>query len=310
VSRLPLCSIVVATRGRPVELAACLEALARLDYPSERFEVIVVDDGGEIPLGPLVERLGGQLRVSLLERPPRGMAAALNDGADRAKGELLAFLDDDCVPEPGWLRALATRFAARPEAAVGGRTLNGRPDDRYASVGELIVQVGYDWHNADPDDARFFASNNLAFPTAGFRELGGFDSGFARSSDRDLCDRWVAGGFRMTYAPEAVVRHAPTLTFRGFCRKHFANGRGVLRFHRSHAGRGLGPVRPRPRYYAQLVRRAARGEAGPERFRSVGLVLLSQAATYTGYAWEWLTPGRRLKSPRTGDGAACGRESS
>jgi GT2 family glycosyltransferase len=285
-------SIVIPTRNRPGQLADCLEAIAALEYPRERFEVLVVDDGSEISVEAVVAAFRDRLAVVLVTQPHQGPAAARNSGAARAQGKVLAFTDDDCVPDPGWLQALAARFAAAPADGVGGKTLNDVPTNLYASASQLIVDVGYDYFNADPGQAGFFAANNLALPVDRFRQVGGFDESFRTYEDRDLCNRWRDRGWQMTYAPDALLRHRHRLTLRSFWQQHYRYGRGAWRFHRARASRGsdrLRPdrLRPDPRFYWQLVRRAA-GTVGERRIRLLGLVLLAQGANAAGFLGQAL----------------------
>ena len=170
----PTCSVVIATRDRPARLAACLESLAAQDYPRERFEVIVVEDGGQSGTPRVGARYRGRLQLRTLERPFAGRSAARNQGAAGAGGELVAFTDDDTEPEPGWLRALATRHAALPGDALGGRTVAMSATNPYARVGGLILDLAYSHRSSHlPRGARFFAANNLALPADRFRMLGG-----------------------------------------------------------------------------------------------------------------------------------------
>src|SRR5512137_1175434 len=105
---LPSASVVIPTFRRPAALRRCVEALARLDYPRDRLEVLIVDDGGggvsNLDLGELPR----DLQVRVVEQENRGPASARNRGAREAEGELLAFTDDDCRPRPSWLAELAT----------------------------------------------------------------------------------------------------------------------------------------------------------------------------------------------------------
>src|SRR5262249_32663588 len=156
------------------------------------------------------------MNVDLLIKNHAGPGAARNHGAAIAKGEVLAFTDDDCAPAPNWLSALETRFRANPRNAIGGKTLNSKPANLFSTASQLLIDYLYGYYNADPDHAVFLTSNNLAIPTAAFHEVGGFDVGFekAAAEDRELCDRWIAKGYPLIYAPEVIVGHNHELTFR------------------------------------------------------------------------------------------------
>ena len=285
-SRQPFFSVVVPTRARPAQLSACLEALARQDYARDAFEVVVVDDGGPTP-GGVVERFAGRLDVALVTQTHAGPAAARNAGARRARAPFLAFTDDDCEPDPGWLTALAARLAQTPDRLVGGRTLNALPRDAHAATSHAIIEVVYAHYNARHDDARFFASNNLALAAELYAAVGGFDESFTTSEDRDLCDRWLYRGLRMTYAPDAVVRHAHHLTLLSLWKQHYGYGRGAFRFYRARRARGAERFKPDPRFYLKLLTRPASGQSAARALLLTALVLWSQAANTFGFLHEW-----------------------
>jgi GT2 family glycosyltransferase len=287
----PHFSVIIPTHARPEGLAACLEALSNLDYPRDRFEVIVVDDGSDIPPHDVVRRFSGRLDVVLLTQPHAGPATARNTAAARARGEVLAFTDDDCAPASDWLTRLASRFAQDKRVAVGGRTINALPADPYAAASQLIMDVVYAYYNTDGSRARFVASNNVAFPKDAFHAVGGFDSTFPLAAeDRDLCDRWVHRGFRIVYAPEVVVRHAHRMGLRGYSRQHFGYGRGAYRFQRARVSRRSGSLVKELGFYRSLpglVRRSLAQTAGPKSFRPIALLAVWQVANASGFLWEW-----------------------
>jgi cellulose synthase/poly-beta-1,6-N-acetylglucosamine synthase-like glycosyltransferase len=285
--------VVIATRDRPARLAACLESLAAQDYPRERFEVIVVEDGGDCGLHQMGARYRERLQLRTLTRPYRGRSAARNHGAADAGGELVAFTDDDTEPEPGWLRALATRHAALPGDALGGRTVTMSDTNPYARVGGLILDLAYSHRSSHlPAGARFFAANNLALPADRFRMLGGFNPRLDISEDRELCDRWAEHGFGMTFVPEAVIRHATPTSLRGFCRKHFGYGRGAFAYQRARWHRGLGLSGFDSSFYRGPVRQAAREIAAQRDSLSLALLVAWQALTAAGFAWEAMLGAR------------------
>jgi cellulose synthase/poly-beta-1,6-N-acetylglucosamine synthase-like glycosyltransferase len=115
----PACTVIVPTHSRPRQLAACLEALSRLDYPRDRYDVIVVDDEGSLPAAPVVEAFHSRLSVTLLVQKRAGPGGARNAGAGQARGDLLAFIDDDCRPAEDWLSQLAVGLRRSPSERSG-----------------------------------------------------------------------------------------------------------------------------------------------------------------------------------------------
>ncbi len=260
-------SVIVPTRDRPEQLARCVAAIEALDYPD--FEVVVVEDD-----------------------EGRGPAATRNAGAALATGELLAFTDDDCEPEPQWLARLAAKVGER--AIAGGRTVSALTDNAYSAASQAINDAVYEHYNSDPAQAGFIASNNLAMPAAAFAELGGFDERFALAAgeDRDLCTRWLELGGTIVYEPEAVVRHSHQLSAAGFWRQHYGYGRGTYIQRKLRAERGEG-FELAPSVSSGILSSAARqalAERKPSRLALLGLWQLSNAS---GFARQALSGPRR-----------------
>lgn len=286
---LPSFSIVIPTYARSGPLTACLQSLARLDYPRDRFEVFVVDDGSPSPPEDVVDSFCDRLEVTLLRQPHAGPAAARNAGAVKASGEFLAFTDDDCAPAPDWLKALAARFVLTPGYGVGGRTVNSLPQSLLSTASQQLVTYIYAYYNAGPDGARFLASNNLALPARQFRKVGGFDITFplAAGEDREFCDRWLYHGYKMTYAPEAIVYHAHALSLRRFWRQHFNYGRGAFYFHQLRLCRNQKRIKLEPlSFYLNLLRYPFSQSQGWRALLLTALLVMSQVANAAGFFWE------------------------
>lgn len=280
------CSVVVPTRDRPDALRACLEGLARLDYPHDRMEVIVVDDGGQVDLESVVTPVRAVLDVTLLHQHWAGPAAARNRGAERARGEVLAFTDDDCAPRPDWLARLAARCAENPGSASGGLTVNAVAGNLYSDAAQTIIDAGYAQCNHDASPFPFFTTNNLAVPADGFRSTGGFDASFITAEDRDFCARWAARGWKIVYEPGAVVEHRHRLSFWKFCRLYFSYGRGAFRFRHRQALRGRRvPVQP-SFYLRTLPRFAVAGRGLRKAAGMLALLGLWHLANTSGYVYE------------------------
>lgn len=285
----PTFSIVIPTHARPRSLAAALKGIVNLDWPADDCEVIVIDDGSPEGNEVVVQRFASRLRLRLIRQVRQGPAGARNTGAEHAQGKFLAFLDDDCVPDPGWLQALCHAFANDPQALLGGNTRNALADNSFSEASHQITVFLYRYQSEIAAAPKFFTSNNLALSASVFDRVGGFNREFNRPAgeDREFCRSLSESGYRLRFVPEAVVSHAHGLTFRGFWRQNFNYGRGAAIFHRL----GATPQRPghlpEPmRFYIKLVMSPLRSDGGLRAWVQVGLLCLSQVAVATGFTWE------------------------
>jgi GT2 family glycosyltransferase len=283
----PAFSIIVPTYNRPDLLERCLAGLAALDYPRERYEVIVVNDGGAGPPAGMVADLGRRMTLRVLSQPNKGPAAARNLGAANAAGEWIAFTDDDCVPDRDWLAALEARLAADPGCVVGGDVLNGLPRDLYAEASRQLFAFLYDYYHVSParkSQRPFMTTNNLAFARRDFDRVGGLDERMRFGEDRDLCVRLAAAGASLVYAPEARVHHFRALTAGGFWRQHVSYGTGAYAYHLRLQERGQDTLRPEPwKFYWGMLRYPWRQNSGWRAARLSALIGLSQVANVCGF---------------------------
>src|SRR5215204_4142350 len=95
-------SVVIATHNRATELARCLTALGLIEFPRDKFEVVIVNDGGTIAPAAALQALAPGLSIRILTQRNAGPGAARNTGANAANGEFVAFIDDDCIPPRDW----------------------------------------------------------------------------------------------------------------------------------------------------------------------------------------------------------------
>ena len=287
-------SIVIPSHDRPVELVACLEALSSLDFPHDRFEVIVVDDGSPTPVEAVTDAFEDRLRIRVVRRSRGGPAAARNTGVEIASGRYVVFTADDCRPRADWLTVLDARFTVDPDAGVGGRIENRETENLFSTSTDMLLRHMYAHFNTPADHSRFFTPNNLAFPLAEFRAAGGFIDSFVTGEDRELCDRWRTQGRRLLYAPEAVVEHHHPLGFGGFLYLHYRYGRGSFRFRREAARRGSAAARFEPAsFYFGLIRYPLAASRGGRGLAMSGLLCLAQVANAIGFFRQALAQSRR-----------------
>jgi GT2 family glycosyltransferase len=261
-------TVAIATMGRPAALARCLAAIARgTVLPGE---VVVVDQAPSAASRSVVAE-ATLLRVTHLERRPRGVSAARNAALDAAAGRVIAYTDDDCQPDPTWLEAIAAAFARPPApAAVTGRVLplGPRPPGGVA-VSLRSSTVGADYRGRTLP-SRPGTGGNLAIEAATLRTIGGWDARFGpgapgrAAEDVELLYRLTAAGCRVRYEPGAVVRHdwqQPGQRLRS--RWSYGYGYGALCGMLVRGGDrfGLRALAIQARYYLrELVTRARQGD--------------------------------------------------
>ena len=215
----PLCSVIVCTRHRTTKLARCLTALRSLDYP--RYELIVVDNtvGDE-----KVRRLADSADAFRVVEPRAGLSRARNAGARAAGGEIIAFIDDDAVARPDWLRRHAAAFADQSLGATTGRVLPMAEASPAAQNWTASVEdLGEESLRIDRTSSNWFERVNFGGIGLGsnmaFRS-GLFENGWAFRESLGLGERdqplgeehyafftLINAGHAVAYVPDAVVYH-------------------------------------------------------------------------------------------------------
>jgi O-antigen ligase/GT2 family glycosyltransferase len=232
-------SAVIATRNRTTLLDDTLATLAAQDVPAGALDVVVVDDGGEADLAPIVEaRTTERVPVRLVRQAHGGLSVARDRGVAESNGEIVAFLDDDVLVSPGWAAAVLDAFERSDVAAVAGkidlrceapvpRWLT-RPRLRY--VGHL--DLGPDPRRLAPGETPF--GGNCAVLRSFHARVGGFSAALGRTGEGlisneeiDFFRRVREHGGRLAWEPEAHLLHrvpADRLTEGWFLRRAYAQG--------------------------------------------------------------------------------------
>ncbi len=222
---LPSVSVVIPVKDRAEELGRCLSSIAAIDYPAEKIEVIVVDDGSCDRSPDVAREFGAQLVFS--GGTGRGPAAARNRGARAAKGEILAFIDSDCTASTGWLAELIPTFADPSVAAVGGRVdgmCTTSAIDRYEAVMSSLSLGGRERTGNSGDDTFYLPSCNLLVRRIAFLTARGFNDDMHVGEDVDLTWRLRDGGWTIAYLPAGRVNHEHRSTIRSFMSRRFDYG--------------------------------------------------------------------------------------
>jgi len=224
-AQLPDISIVIPVKDRADELQRCLTSLSGLDYPQEKLQIIVVDDGSSDD-SPLVAR---QFRAMLVPSggTGRGPAAARNVGAAMAGGEILAFIDSDCSASREWLNELIPAFNNPSMAAVGGQVdgmCTESAVDRYEAVMSSLSLGARERVGSSGSDTFYLPSCNLLVRRSAFRSAGGFKDGMHVGEDVDLTWRLRDNGWTICYLPAGNVLHEHRSTIHSFMSRRFDYG--------------------------------------------------------------------------------------
>lgn len=284
-------SVIVMTFNRPESLGRCLESLSKQTFPSVMFEVVIVD-GSVVPARELVTTTRDRLDIQHVIGPNLGIAGNRNRGASHARGACLAFMDDDCVARPDWLKRLYGAFQTTPHAMIGGGVENVSPENAYAAAGQVITEAVMAYFNPPEQEPTFFPGLNFAISRQAFLELGGCDSRFqllGGGEDRDFIDRWRHAGGSLVSCTEAIVRHEHRSSLRGFVRQYFHYGRGGWLYQRlkRESVRANLPEQFKPtRSMSECLQSPLRQLAGGMRWKVRGLIWLWWFSYRCGIIWQ------------------------
>jgi len=224
-------SVIVCTRNGSSRIGACLQALQRQTLAAH--EIIVVDDGSTDGTADLVERKFPG--VILLRLEPSGLSAARNAGAEAATGSIVAFTDDDCEADAGWVEGLSHAFA-KGWHATGGPNLPPPPHTEAEAV--VAAAPGAPSHvMLDDEEAEHLPGCNIAVRRTAYFEVGGFDPQFRTAGDDvDFCWRLREKGYRLGFAPTAFVWHHRRPSLRGYLRQQIGYGKAEALLVAKHPG--------------------------------------------------------------------------
>ena len=215
----PRVALIVAVYNGQATLRACLDSLLRLDYPAERLEVVCVDNDSTDATPRILASFGERLRV--LRESTRGPAAARNCGIRQTRSDVVALTDADCVVDRQWLRHLVAPLRDPGVGIVGGKILSVQPCNAIEAFGERIHDHARALNEITPP---YVITMNWAARRAVLERVGLFNEALRRSSDVDCSYRMVDAGYRLAYAPAAVIYHRNERTPWGLMHEGYVHG--------------------------------------------------------------------------------------
>ena len=210
-------SVIIPTFNSAKELTKCLESFKTQTLSNENFEVMVVDDGSNDG----TKDAAAKYPVRYIYQQNRGPAAARNNGANQAQGEIILFTDADCEPQPNWIEEMIKPLD-NPQV-VG---VKGVYKTRQKELVARLVQIEYE-HKYERMK-KFKYIDFIDTYSAGYRKdiflkYNGFDERYPKASveDQEFSFRLSHDGHKMVFNPDAVVYHKHSASLMGYLRKKY-----------------------------------------------------------------------------------------
>lgn len=274
-NKLPFVSIIITTYNREKYIGVCMDALTKLDYPRERYEIIVVDDGSVDKTSDVVSKYPVKL---VRHEKNLGIPSGRNTGLKYAKGEIIAYTDDDCVVDRRWLKNIIEPYKNTEIIGVGGLVL---PYSCNHLTEKYMFEIGY----GNPAPIEFGKSKNPLYRfliylkdmfkpiatqegiiqvqniytlNASFKKkaldyIGGFDKDLKTSEDTDVCTRLYMEfrNKKIVFTNKAIILHKHQTSYFRFLEETFKRSTNTLQHYLKH--NKVPPVFPFPMFTLLLT---------------------------------------------------------
>ncbi len=197
--------------------------------------IIVVDDGSSDRTAEVVKQYPA---VKYIYQKNAGPAAARNTGWKASSSDVVIFTDSDCVPCPGWADALLAGFDSPDGGEIGAVTGSYDIANGDRILPRLIHEEIKERHESYGRLIRFFGSYNVAIKREVLEKTGGFDESYRRASgeDNDLSYRIQKQGYKIAFAPGALVGHYHTVSLKKYLREQYTHGYWRIKLYKAHPG--------------------------------------------------------------------------
>jgi len=232
---LPYVSIIIPMYNAASTLRKCLDSLSRLDYPSDRLEIISVD-GRSIDAS---REIAMDYPIRLIDNPKRRVVSGRNIGFEAARGELIAFSDADCTFDPSWIRNAVHYFDDTGVAGITGpielpldQNIVGKCIDM---IFHLAVSFAGGVHETSVNSIRqvnHLPGCNAIFRSSGLKEVMPISEYFLEGEDVAMGHQLRLLGYQLLSVPDVKVQHYRRSTLRSFARQMYAYAIGRRRLSR------------------------------------------------------------------------------
>lgn len=218
-------SIVVPAYNEEKNIKFLIENLLNLNYPKNKYEIIVVDNNSQDKTSEIIK----EFQVTYLYETKQSSYAVRNKGVRKASGNILAFIDGDCIPERDWLKNAITHFFNEDVDIITGQTLlpigrtSPKPIEIYQLIGEAEKQK-------DSEQKEMCAGRNMIVKKTIFEKIGYFEEKLISGGDVEWTKRATQYGFKLRYYEDVKVYH-PLETFFSLCKRsvRIGYGKGQIR---------------------------------------------------------------------------------
>ena len=233
-------SIIIPTKNNGDILEKCLASIQNLDYPKDKYEVIIVDGHSTDNTVEIAKKYG----CKVVYENTGTIGGARNIGAKIAEGEYIVFTDSDCVVDKNWLKNLIKEFKDEEIASVGGPNITPEDDTEFAKcVGDVLKFLSNPGprYGFDADKVMEIYHNptcNSAYRKSIFQEVGGFNPKLITCDDEELDYRIREKGYKILFTPHAKVLHYRRPTWKKFAKMAWNYGLGRMQAIKLHRDMG------------------------------------------------------------------------
>lgn len=224
----PFVSIVIPCLNEEKNIGQCIDSIKQQNW--EQYEIIAIDNGSIDDTIRIIKEHG----IILGKAKRKGPAAAKNKGIEKAKGDIIIFIDADCVAHPAWLVNMIKLFEDHSIGCVAGEIVGFEP---RTELERFLIKKGHlsQFKNVNHSFLPYAATANVAYRRDVFDRAGLFDEDLFTGEDADMSWRMqLKADYKLTYSPQAIVYHLREVTLKGLFRQKLRHADGAVALYKKY----------------------------------------------------------------------------
>ena len=225
------CSVIIPAYNSEKTITSCLESAVSQNLPKDNYDVTLIDDGST----DKTQAIAREFAVNVVPQKNQGPAAARNNGAVLAKGDILIFTDSDCELEPEFIKKITEPIVKNPEIVGVQGSYKTKQKEFIARFVQVEIETRYQ-KMAKKRFTDFIGTYAAAYRKDVFHTFGGFDTGFplASGEDAEFSYKLQSSGCKMVFEPQACVYHLHPSTLKSYLKIKFFRGYWRIRLYKKH----------------------------------------------------------------------------